>query len=272
MSGSYLRVRNWNSYQQYQSGKNIGNRQWIKLHVSMLHDIEVMTLPIIDRWLVCMSLLLAAQTNNHIPNDKEWLQIELKMDKPPDLKLLLSTRFLETCECGACVSKSPRTLFLLEKERKKDKKKESPPKPAGKKRKIRKKVVYLPGFQQWWDKYPGMRKYAKEQCHGKWVARELEEELSGQLKALQLFIDYHPDWQEAKTICAPLVYLNQRRWEDAPKPGGNGEPLTCGKCGNRAPFMEGCEPDESGLCGKCRGRQKQHGHQGNEQSLFDHPS
>lgn len=72
------------------------------------------------------------------------------------------------------------------------------------------------GFAEWWASYPsGPRKVAKKQCLDRWARLECH--------ACADHIRQHTEWMKTKTdwlkdggayICAPMVYLNQRRWLD----------------------------------------------------------
>lgn len=72
------------------------------------------------------------------------------------------------------------------------------------------------GFIDWWLTYPSnSRKVAKQQCLDKWARYECASSASHILAHTQ-WMKTQPDWMKdnGAFICAPLVYLNQRRWED----------------------------------------------------------
>jgi hypothetical protein len=71
------------------------------------------------------------------------------------------------------------------------------------------------GFPEFWKAYPpGPRKVAKKQCLDKWARLECAEQASHILAHVE-WMKTQPDWTKdgGAFICAPLVYLNQQRWE-----------------------------------------------------------
>lgn len=77
-------------------------------------------------------------------------------------------------------------------------------------------------FESWWRRYPAVRRAAKAQCREKLLAhvakapdpavamRQLSASLESWISSRQ--------WQEegGRYVCAPLVWINQQRWESAP--------------------------------------------------------
>lgn len=79
------------------------------------------------------------------------------------------------------------------------------------------------GFPEFWKVYPaGPRKVAKQQCLDKWAKLECADQASHIVAHVE-WMKAQPDWLKdaGNFICAPLVYLNQRRWDDwTPPPVG----------------------------------------------------
>lgn len=77
------------------------------------------------------------------------------------------------------------------------------------------------GFLDFWQAYPaGPRKVAKKQCLDKWARYECADHAAHILAHVQ-WMKTQPDWlkDNGAFVCAPMVYLNQRRWEDwTPEP------------------------------------------------------
>lgn len=72
------------------------------------------------------------------------------------------------------------------------------------------------GFPEWWKAWPtNSRKVAKQQCLDKWARFECASSYSLILAHTE-WMKTQPDWMKdnGAFVCAPLVYLNQRRWED----------------------------------------------------------
>lgn len=75
------------------------------------------------------------------------------------------------------------------------------------------------GFAAWWAKYPPRRKAARAQCLAKWAAAGLEARAPEILAGLDRWIA-SDDWDRemGRYVCAPIVWLNQARWEAHPLP------------------------------------------------------
>lgn len=72
-----------------------------------------------------------------------------------------------------------------------------------------------PGFARFWQAWPkSLRKAARVQCLAKWQAMNLEP-LADQIIAAVQHFARSPEWTKdgGQFIPAPLVWLNQRRWE-----------------------------------------------------------
>jgi hypothetical protein len=65
----YLRVRNWEKFQHYKDRRPV----WIKYHVELLDDYELTNLDYVTQLLYDRLLLLAARTDNNIPNDPSYI-------------------------------------------------------------------------------------------------------------------------------------------------------------------------------------------------------
>ena len=68
-------------------------------------------------------------------------------------------------------------------------------------------------FERFWTAFPnfGSRKAAKKQCKAKWVHNKLTKELDAILFAVKRYAEENGT-KDCGT-CAPLVFLNQRRWD-----------------------------------------------------------
>lgn len=88
----YLRVKNWDKFQHYKDR----NPSWIKLHIALLSSHEWVTAPTDDdRLLMIVLMLIAAQTDNCIPNNPKYIQKVSQIDKIPNLSWILSSGFIE---------------------------------------------------------------------------------------------------------------------------------------------------------------------------------
>jgi hypothetical protein len=85
----------------------------------------------------------------------------------------------------------------------------------------------LRNFSRFWDAWPAHhRKVAKPQCWAKWKSRGCEEHAEAILTALEV-AKVSMDWTKngGEFIPAPLVWLNQQRWE-APQEAPNASART----------------------------------------------
>lgn len=90
----YLAIRNWQKYQHYKDRRPL----WVKLHVSLLDDEDLMGLSVHTRLLAVLMLCLAGNKENQIPNSPKWMMVELEMSESAirkGIKELLDIRFIE---------------------------------------------------------------------------------------------------------------------------------------------------------------------------------
>lgn len=76
------------------------------------------------------------------------------------------------------------------------------------------------GFSEFWSRWPsGGRKAARQQCADKWDARKLDAIADQVLAGLDRWLA-SAEWAKdgGSYIPAPLVWLNQSRWEAEPEP------------------------------------------------------
>lgn len=77
-----------------------------------------------------------------------------------------------------------------------------------------------PGFERFWEAWPkSTRKGAKAECKKKWVKHYCETQTDQILKHVE-WLKTTEQWIKANGafIPAPLVYLNQQRWDGAEVP------------------------------------------------------
>jgi hypothetical protein len=101
----YIRIRNWARYQHYKDRRPA----WIKLYVSKLDDYELTALDYPIRLAADELLLVAALTNNAIPNDLLWLSGKTRIDQDTlavAIKSLANIGFLSLADRKRSASKS----------------------------------------------------------------------------------------------------------------------------------------------------------------------
>jgi hypothetical protein len=69
MKAQYLRVKNWERFQHYKDR----TPPWIKYHVTLLDDRDMLSLPYATQLVYDRLLLWAARTDNNIDHDPIWL-------------------------------------------------------------------------------------------------------------------------------------------------------------------------------------------------------
>ena len=86
----YLKVKNWDQFQHYKDR----NPPWIKLYHSLLDDYSYSCLQDDSKLLLISLYLLAAKTNNKIPNDLKWIKGKSEIRKTINLEPLLTSGFI----------------------------------------------------------------------------------------------------------------------------------------------------------------------------------
>jgi len=83
-----LHVRNWANYQHYKDRQPV----WVKLHVSLLDDLEMRKLSLTTRLLWPHILLVAGRYNNSFKDDPKWLGFVLDVDPRTAKKAIAELR------------------------------------------------------------------------------------------------------------------------------------------------------------------------------------
>jgi hypothetical protein len=104
-----LKVKKFAEYQHYKDR----NPPWIKLHAVLLDDYKFTQLADEDKWLLVGLFLLASRTDNHIPNDPNFIQSRLSMKKKPRVDLLLQMGFLEVEQDASKVLQSQEQVVSM---------------------------------------------------------------------------------------------------------------------------------------------------------------
>lgn len=103
---TYLSIRNLKKFQHYTKRRP----PWIKVHQTILEDLELMALPDATKWLAVGLILLASRSNNRIITDPKPLMNALHLDAEPNLNPLIDIGFLVEPHK---VAKSPRASIAL---------------------------------------------------------------------------------------------------------------------------------------------------------------
>lgn len=86
-----LRICNWEDYQHYKYRRPV----WIKLYRQLLDNYDFTRLSDANKWLFIGLLLLAAETENLIPDDLKWIQRRLFITGKIDLNSLINIQLVE---------------------------------------------------------------------------------------------------------------------------------------------------------------------------------
>jgi len=103
---NYLKIRNWDEFQHYKKR----NPPWIKMHSSLLSSYEFSCLHDASKAHLLLIWLLAAKTNNQIPNDPAWIQKQIGSEEKPDVKLMIELGFIDLS--AECVHNASKLLVL----------------------------------------------------------------------------------------------------------------------------------------------------------------
>jgi len=88
----WYKVKNWEEYQHYRDR----NPPWIKLYGRILTSKDWVLLSDESRLHMVVCMVLASDNFGYIPDDPVFIQRRAYLSKPPDLKPLIETGFLES--------------------------------------------------------------------------------------------------------------------------------------------------------------------------------
>lgn len=185
----FYTIKNWAEFQHYKNR----NPPWVKLHWNLLTSMDWLALDDASRVLAIACMLVASRNGGQIQGDLaglKYLERVAHLNTPPDLTPLI--------QCG----------FLASKPLAKNKHGASP-------KKRREEIEKMDGFEAFWAAWPkSLRKGGKPACQEKWVKGDLEtqtEKIIAHVEAMKR----SSQWSNPEFIPAPLVYINQRRWDGA---------------------------------------------------------
>jgi hypothetical protein len=188
----FYRIKNWAEYQHYKDR----NPPWVKLHWNLLTSMDWLALDDASRVLAIACMLVASRNGGQIQADLvglKYLERVAHLNSQPDLTPLI--------DCG----------FLASTTQAKSKRGDSP-----KKRREEIDKGDIPeGFKTFWETWPkSSRKGGRKPCLKKWVESDYEKD-AAQIVAHVRAMKAGEQWREDKFIPAPMVYLNQARWDGA---------------------------------------------------------
>ena len=189
----YLRVKNWTEFQHYKDR----NPPWIKLHRTLLDDYEFSRLQDASKAHLILIWLFASQKNGRVPEDPAFLKKKLGLEKEPNLKVLVDHGLLIPEQVASELLSDCKQVAPREEERREETEKT----PSG-------------AFLRFWASWPKHeRKQSQGKCWESWRLKDLDQ-VSPQILAHVEDLKKSDGWTKG-FVPAPLVYLNQRRWEGA---------------------------------------------------------
>lgn len=208
---AFIRLRNWDQFQYLESGRprKTGDqrRRWAKLHVSMLTSADWMIADDRTKVLMVTLITLAAQYNNRIPNNLDYLARVCGWHSPDDVVIpfgsLIGTGAGGFIELTLDARPDEETTSVKAK-----------PRPKGTDKR----------FDDFWAVYPNRKN--KKEARRVWLRDKLDGVADEIIAAVKVQAQ-HDDWKErdGKFVPLPSTYLNKERWQDVlavdvPKPAG----------------------------------------------------
>jgi hypothetical protein len=96
--GKFLKIKEWEKYQHYKDR----NPPWIKLHRELLTSYTWTALDDSDRLLAIVCMILAADTDNKIPLDRDFIKRRAQLRGRPDVRNLVEVGFAEIIDEQGC--------------------------------------------------------------------------------------------------------------------------------------------------------------------------
>lgn len=111
----YLEIKNWEKFQHYKDDRPI---KWIKLYLSLLRDYDFNALTEVQQNHLWKIWLLAAELNNKVPNDPEYISKQICAKSKVDINQLVESGFLipRTVSYDTVRNSTAYTYVELEKE------------------------------------------------------------------------------------------------------------------------------------------------------------
>jgi hypothetical protein len=195
---------NWAELQHYKDR----SPPWIKLHKKLLDNYDFQCLPVASRALAPMLWLLASEhENGEIDAEPKKLAFRLRMteqEAAEALQPLITTGFFSECKRAASKSQAGASKAQAKRSPETETETEREKKDGGR-------------FAEFWAAWPkNDRKQDKGKCAELWSEKKLNAVADVVLADVQAK-KATAKWRQGY-IEAPLVYLRNRRWEDAQAP------------------------------------------------------
>lgn len=213
----YLEVSGWNKWQSYRADR--GTPPWIKVYRKLLSSSKWAALNDAEKGQLISLWIVAADREGILPSEPKTLQKICQLDKEPDIQRFIHLGWLaphlqnddaKMASSGCQVA----TEYMTDRKHADTAEIETKLELDIEAEKLSQSEG-LVRFGDFWNAYPkGPRKVDRVRCKKVWVLNNLEKIGDDILRSLETWKLSH-EWRKesGRYICAPLVWLNQRRWE-----------------------------------------------------------
>lgn len=188
-----IKLVNWDKYQHYKDR----NPPWIKLYRDIHRNYEFSNLPDASKLLAFCLMPIAADQNNRIPHDLNWLKKEAGIKGKIDLKPLQVIGFIEVEQDASNVLADCKQDAMPETEE----------------RRGETETDIYKTFDDFWSAYP--KKVGKEKAKSVWRTKNLDEIGSIILEHVIERAESDKQWlSDRQFIPHPTTFLNRGGWTD----------------------------------------------------------
>jgi hypothetical protein len=207
-------VKNWWKHQDYR----FTHPPWIKLWVDVDNDPEFISLSELNQWRLVKLWVYASEMEGRLPRDSTKIGRRLGLYHSSScselISIFISKGFISQQDVRGMRKTKHRTETETETETR-------PPvvPQGGRHTRSKKSLEYSPEFLVFWQSYP------RQEAKGKAAEAFVKANLNGNMPVVLAAIEAYKkteQWQTPKYIPLPATWLNQRRWEDDPKPANGG--------------------------------------------------
>jgi hypothetical protein len=208
-------IRDWDEWQSYR--KDRSSPPWIKVHRNIFSSRKWAVLSDAEKGQLVSLWILAADNNGSIPDDLKILKKIAQLDDLPNIKKFKELGLIVSGERHDGVNftsdksqgDAPEQIRDRAETETEERRGETDLRPLDDR------------FFEFWEKYPSRRKVKKADAQKKWKSEKLDHIADEILQGLESW-KASEDWAKdnGEYICAPIVFLNQKRWLDEPQKAG----------------------------------------------------
>ena len=207
-------IRNWERWQTYR--KDRASPPWIKVYRNLFSNPDWAFLSDAEKGQLVSIWILAADKNGQIPDDLKVLKKLAHLDSTPNINKFKDLGFIKIDGCQMVTNEQPNggrhdaADKIRDRAETEEMRVETDLRPLD--------SIY---FLEFWNSYPARRKVKKSDAQKKWKTEKLDNIAEQVLDGLESW-KASEDWAKdnGEYICAPIVFLNQKRWLDEPQKAG----------------------------------------------------